>query len=538
MKIFKCLSLSFVILTAIIAFPVYGDVTLHALFSDHMVLQCDLEVPVWGRAEAGEKVTVEFAGQSISAVADAKGFWMARLKPMDASSESREMTVSGKNKVIIKDVLVGEVWLASGQSNMFWPVLKCLNGQKEVADASHPGMRLFQVPSAAAGEPRTEVAGRWAVCSPESVGDFSAVAYYFGRHLHKELKVPVGLVHASIRGTSAEVWMSQRALEKAGSLTKVLGNWKAQLAGWNLPLYPDPQKNAYESWQKSLKGLADYTQRWAELKKKGEKDPLKAMSREYLAEFEQHQKIDRTFKQKLPSGFFNGMIHPLIPYGIRGAIWYQGEANVDRAKSYRDLLCIMIGDCRKYWDQGDFTFLVVGLANYLARAEQPGDSDWARLREAQFGVQNAITNAGFANTIDLGEEKNVHYKNKQDVGLRLALVALARTYGQKLEYSGPVFKSMEKTKEGLKINFDHAAGGLVTSDGGSPKGFAVAGEDKNWHWAKAGITNDSVILTCDSVKDPMAARYAWADNPEVNLYNREKLPAVPFRTDSWPREKE
>jgi sialate O-acetylesterase len=518
-----------------LAGPAFADVKLHALFSDHMVLQCDMEVPVWGRAEPGEKVTVEFAGQNISAVADAKGQWIARLTPLAASSESRDMTVSGKNKIVLRDVLVGEVWLASGQSNMFWPVLRALNGQKEAAEANYPLMRLFQVPSAASSEPRAEVATQWAVCSPESARDFSAVAFYFGRHLHKELKVPVGLVHASIRGTSAEVWMSQRSLEAAGSLAPVLSEWKAEVAKWNMPLYPDPQKKAYEYWQASLKGLADYMRRWTELKKKGEKNPQDAMPKEFLVEYEQHQKIDRIFKKILPSGFFNGMIYPLIPYGIRGAIWYQGEANVDRANSYRDLLCIMIGDWRKYWGQGEFPFLVVGLANYLARADQPGDSGWARLREAQYGVQNSITNAGFANTIDLGEEKNVHYKNKQDVGLRLALVALAKTYGRQVEFSGPVFSSMEKTKEGLMINFKHAAG-LNTAGGGAPGGFAVAGDDKKWHWAKANITNNSVLLTCDSVKEPVAARYAWADNPEVNLYNGAKLPAVPFRTDDWPRD--
>jgi sialate O-acetylesterase len=513
---------------------VHADVRLSALFSDHMVLQCDREVPVWGWAEPGEKMTVTFAGQTVASVAGADGRWRVVLQAMKPSFESRPLQVAGRTTVVINDVLVGEVWLASGQSNMFWPVGRARDGQKEAAAAQYPGLRLFQVPSVADGRPRSELSGQWAVCSPASVAGFSAVAYYFGRQLHKALNVPVGLVHASIRGSVAEAWMSRAALDSVAASTPIDREWKDCQSSWKLPLYPDPGRHVHAYWEASLKGLADYMVRWSALTKQGHKNAREAMSKEYLAEVEQHQAIDRTFKHSVPSVFYNGMIHPLAPYALRGMIWYQGESNVPRAEGYRAVLAALIRDWRTLWGRDDLPFLVVGLANYTPRLDQPGDSDWARLREAQVQVQQSLTHVGLATTIDIGEAANIHAKNKQEVGGRLARIALAGTYGQKLEYCGPVFQSMEKTPHGLALRFSHAEGGLAAGEAGPVKGFAVAGADRTWHWAEATLTNEIVTLTCAEVKEPVAVRYAWANNPEANLCNKDQLPAVPFRTDDWP----
>ncbi len=498
------------VLLLVNAGAVFADVKLPAVISDNMVLQRGMEVPIWGWAEPGEKIEVRFGFYSYGwrTTTDKDGKWMVKIGPLRTGGPF-EMFIKGNNTITLKNIMVGEVWVCSGQSNMQWPVKQSANAEQEIAAADYPNIRLFTVERKVAEQPQSDCVGDWQLCSPQTVAGFSAVAYYFGRELHEELDVPVGLIHTSWGGTPAEAWTRREVLEKEADAAPILERYSDVVAK-----YPQA-KREYEKkmneWEKAV----------AEARAEGKEPPRKP--RVPIGPVHPHS----------PAGLYNAMIAPLIPYGIQGAIWYQGESNAGRAYQYRKLFPAMIKNWRNDWGQGDFCFLFVQLANFMAVNPEPAESAWAELREAQL-MTLSLPNTGMAVIIDIGEANNIHPKNKQDVGKRLALWALAGSYGKKLEYCGPIYKSMRVEGNKIILHFDHVGGGLV-ADGGEPlKGFAIAGADRKFVWADAKIDGDTVVVGSDKVSEPAAVRYAWANNPVCNLYNKEGLPASPFRTDDRP----
>ena len=482
-----------------------AEVAVGPFFGDHMMLQRGMKAPVWGAADAGEQVSVEIAGRSAEAVACADGTWQVALKKMDAGGPYVLTIAGASNRIEIQDVLVGEVWICSGQSNMQWTVQNSNNAEEEIAGASFPKMRLFSVPRMVAGEPQETCGGEWAVCSPETVPGFSAAGYFFGRMLHQELDVPVGVIHSSWGGTPAEAWTSMPTLEADSTFASIVERYKKAEAN-----YPE----AMAKYEQAVKD-------WEQAKAEG-KDPGRHPS-EPFGPTHPHR----------PAGLYNAMLCPVAPYALRGAIWYQGESNAARAKEYETLFPAMIQDWRELWGQGPFPFYFVQLANFRARTEEPQpDSDWAFLRDAQRKTLS-LKNTGMAVIIDIGEADNIHPRNKQDVGKRLALNALAKTYGKDVEYSGPSYTKMRIKGDEVCLAFKHVGGGLVAQGGAALKGFIIAGADKTFVWADARLEGDRVIVRSDDVPEPAAVRYAWADNPECNLYNAAGLPASPFRTDDW-----
>ncbi len=443
-------------------------------------------MPIWGWADDGEQVTVAFRGETVKTKAKG-GNWMLKLGKLRAGGPDT-LTVAGKNTVEIKNVLVGEVWICSGQSNMEWPLSRSFESSPDIAASANPMLRLFLVPKLKADAPVNDVKGNWKEAGPESTPTFSAVAYYFARDLQNALKVPVGLIGTYWGGSPAEVWMSQ----------SVLADDKE---------YKRDILDAYEASMKKIEASG----------KKPQRAPWK------------------------PTELYNGMIAPLIPYAIKGAIWYQGESNAGRAWQYRRLFADMIRNWRHDWGQGDFTFLEVQLAPYDKSkkrpleiiTEKPVDSDWAELREAQLLATRKLPNVGMAVITDVGEKDDIHPTKKVPVGGRLALAARGIAYHEDTEYSGPVYKKMKVKGGQAVLSFEHTDSGLEAK-GGPLTGFAICGEDRNFVWADARIEGDRLIVSSPSVPKPVAVRYGWADYPVVNLFNKAGLPATPFRTDDFP----
>ncbi|MBM3239904.1 sialate O-acetylesterase [Candidatus Poribacteria bacterium] len=485
-----------------------ADVKLPAMISDNMVLQQGMEIPIWGIAEPGEQVTVTLGEQKANATADSEGRWIIKLEPLDAGGPY-EITVAGKNTIILYNVLVGEVWVCAGQSNMQWPVNMAANAEQEIAGSNYPTVRFFTVKRTVSDEPQEDTEGSWVACSPETVKSFSAVGYFFGRYLRKELGIPVGLIHSSWGGTPAEAWTSRSTLESEPEFKPILDRWEQILAN-----YPQEQ----EKYQKLL---AQWEQEVENARKEGKPEPNKPQP---------PIGPDHPYR---PAGLYNGMIAPLIPYAIKGAIWYQGESNAVRAYQYRKLFPAMIHNWRHSWGQGDFPFLFVQLANFNAPKFQWTEGAWPELREAQL-MTLALPKTAMAVTIDIGETDDIHPKNKQDVGHRLGLAALAIAYDHDVVYSGPIYESMAVENDKVRLRFRHIDGGLMTKNGEQLIGFAIAGANPKFVWAEAKIDRDTVVVWSDQVPQPMAVRYAWADNPVCNLYNKAGLPASPFRTDDWP----
>jgi sialate O-acetylesterase len=483
-----------------------AEVKLPAVLGDNAVLQADLPVPVWGTAAPDEKVTVTVAGQSKSTTAGAEGRWMVKLDALKAGGPL-EMTVAGTNTITLKNLLVGEVWVGSGQSNMEFSLKGAANATEAIAAANYPKIRLFTVQKKTSHQPLTDCTGKWVECSPATVPGFSAVAYFFGLELHQQLAVPVGLIHTSWGGTPAEAWTSQEALLGEPEFKDVFTAWDKRMA--DLPKAKAKFEQDLQAWQKAA----------AEAKAAGKPEPRKPRG------------PDGEESPNRPATLRNGMLTPLIPYAIRGAIWYQGESNAGQPMKYRTLLPLMINDWRSAWGEGDFPFYIVQLANFMARRPEPVESSWAGLREAQYLTTVKVKNTGLATIIDIGMADNIHPTDKLDVGHRLALNALALTYGKAIEYSGPVFKEMKVDGAKAVLSFTHLGGGLAAKGGGKLTGFAIAGEDKHFVWGDAAIEGDTVVVTSAQVAKPLAVRYAWADNPECNLVNKADLPAVPFRTD-------
>jgi sialate O-acetylesterase len=623
-----------------------GDLWLPAIFSDNMVLQREMNVPVWGKAKPGTTVTIEIAGMKVQTIAGIDGKWLLHLPSMPAGGPY-EMKVLGEESISYKNVMFGDVWIASGQSNMNFALSGAKNAKQEIAEANYPNIRLFTVPNTLANNPKTEVPGKnWSVCDPSTVKDFSAVAYFFGRKLFLDKNVPIGLIHTSWGGTPAESWVSQEMVSILPEYKKMLEDFKSKKLEESF--YVQNIKNDDEKWRianTSFVGLAkkvqqpqfndqgwksmfvpksidesvigpyegiiwfrktielpasfkgkdliiklggidhmDYTyfngveighSAWTtdwirtykvpkELVKKGKNvivvrdadlwskgglngpaDSMyinttteKTASAVSLAgDWKYNNELEPVVPKtigvnNIPSLIYNAMIAPLIPYGIKGAIWYQGEANAWKAYQYRILLPMMITDWRTRWGEGNFPFFIVQLTNFMKPQIAPEESDWAELREAQSMTTN-YPNVGMACILDLGDAVNIHPTNKQDVGYRLGLSAEKIAYGDNLVYTGPTYQSMKIEGQQIRLKFTNTGSGIITR-GDKVKGFTIAGSDKKFYWADAKIEGDEIIVSSDKVKEPFAVRYAWANNPIFNVYNKEGLPALPFRTDTWP----
>ena len=625
-----------------------ADATLPGLFSDHMVLQQGREISVWGWATPGEKITVTLAGESRQTAADGSGNWKVMLPPLTAGGPFL-LQVRGTKTVLLKDIMIGEVWVFSGQSNMTFALSGTEGAATQIPAANHPEIRLFTVPEQSTLTPQQNVTARWELCTPDTARKFSAVAYFFGRALYQQLHVPIGLIHSSWPGTDGESWTPAESLRSSPQLASILQTWNGAstpekhlaadplefdlqfddfkllpaesvllprvfsdfndgeshntmggLWTYDWPSAPgsefdllhpgrdgsgyaahvsgqlavpdvgllnssfSPDGSAadlspysgitfyyrgdgyfrYRSRQPSIFDYDDYrsplvhaTADWQQatilfkdLRQDGWGIP-EAFTPQSLSSFA--LEILRGPDAPLaPSSLFNGMIAPLIPYAIRGAVWYQGESNAMRGYQYRALLPALIQGWRQAWNEGDFAFLIAQLPNLGRREDKPGESAWAELREAQF-MALRVPNTGLAVTIDLGDVVNLHPPRKAEVGQRLALWALGTTYHKDIVYSGPLYDSMQIDRNRIRIHFTHVGSGLEARDGGELREFAVAGSDRIFHWARAIIDGDSVVVSSPEVSSPVAVRYGWAGNPDCNLYNREGLPASPFRTDDW-----
>lgn len=468
------------------------------IFSDHMVLQRDQENKVWGRAEPGEKVTVKIQDQSQKATADDAGNWHVMLAALPAGGPHEILIHSDSNEISIQDVLVGEVWICSGQSNMQWSVSNVNDADLVIAAANYPQIRMINFPNVGSQQPIwTHDKANWMPCSPNSVEWFSAVGYFFGRQLHQTLDVPIGLVNNAWGGSAADAWIDRELLAKDSRYEKTLAGWKTK-----------------ES-------------RFAEL---SEKTDLSDQERGELKELTKLMK-----GQHRPANIYNGVLLSHMGYGIKGAIWYQGETNAGRAYQYRDLFPMLIQNWRDKWQQGKFPFYWVQLADFGQEKPQPSESGWAELREAQTMTMDRLPNTGEAVIIDVGEGKDIHPRNKLIVGQRLARWALANEYGVDIAYQSPRFESMSVEEGKAILSFKHVHQGWRPFDVQKPIGFAIAGEDKKFVWADAEILEDNrIAVSSDKVSEPVAVRYAWADNPRCNMYDQVGLPLTPFRTDEWP----
>ncbi len=484
-----------------------ADVRLPAIFSDHAVLLSGAPVPVWGWADAGEKVEVSFAGQTKTATPDAHGKWMVKLDALKADAKPQELSVKGKNSLSVKDVLVGEVWLGSGQSNMAMTVNRAKDFEKEQAASNVPEMRMFTVISGASTKAEDDCQGVWLVCKPEKVGVFSAALFFCGREIHKALGVPVGMINSSVGGTPIESWISPEAQAASPELKGFFETTKKGDASFD----PEAAK------AKHGKDLAKWNEDVKTAKAAGKPAPIAPKDPVAL-----HARKGNV------GGLFNGKIAPLIPYAVRGMLWYQGEANTrdDKAGFYQHQLALLVTDWRKRWGS-EIPFAWVQLPNFT----RAGDG-WPIVREAMLKTL-ALPKTGMAIAIDIGEQKNIHPANKQEVGRRLSLWALGEVYGKKVaSTSGPLPAGHEVRGSEVVLKFSHTDGGLAAKDG-ELKGFVVAGEDKQWKPAKARIEGGNVIVSSAEVAKPVAVRYAWQDWPECNLVNGAGLPASPFRTDDW-----
>ena len=451
--------------------PLPAEVELPSIIGNHMVVQRGQEVPIWGWDEPGTKVTVTLGDATATATADQSGKWLVRLPAMKAGGP-HTLKVSGSSTVEAKDVLVGEVWLCSGQSNMEWPVSRSQNAEQEIAEGNHPQIRHIKIPHTPTEEPQDRVpSDGWKPASPKTVGDFTAVGYFFARHLQDELDVPIGLIGSNWGGTRIEPWTPPEGFKQVPALKDLAGN---------LEKFPEKTK-------------------------------------------------DGKVNHQSPLALYNGMIHPLVPYAIRGALWYQGESNNGEGMLYHEKMKALVSGWREVWDQPDLPFLYVQLAPFHYGNRKP--TDLPGIWEAQTATLK-VPNTGMAVTVDISNVKDIHPTNKQDVGKRLALWALARVYGHEdLVYSGPLYRGMKVEKDAIRIEFDHTGSGLASRDGEPLTWFSIAGENGEFVEAEAEIDGETVVVRAEGVEKPVAVRFGWDQDAEPNLSNKEGLPASPFRTD-------
>lgn len=507
-------------LLSLIALPAVlsanGDVRLPRCFGSNMVLQRDRVLPIWGWAEPGADVVVQLGENKATAKADAAGRWSVKLPPMPAGGP-HVMKVTAKKTTELNNILIGEVWICSGQSNMQWGIKAAANARKEIAAADYPKIRLFSVKCRTSGMPLDDLADAtgWAECTPDTIvshgsydGGFSAVAYFFGRELHKELDVPIGLINTSWGGTRIEPWTPPEGFRAVPELKDIV----------------NAIDNAGPAWAEAKRRTLDAIEAWLPAARKafeeGKEIPPAPV-------WPPAHPLDNNTQ---PTGIYNAMIRPLIPYAIRGAIWYQGESNHADGMAYLAKMKALIGGWRSLWDQGEFPFYYVQLAPFDKLYEA---DELPRIWEAQTAAMQ-IPHTGMVVTTDIGDCRDIHPKNKQDVGKRLARWALARDYGRSnMVYSGPLYKSMEKDGSRIRIRFEHVGSGLASRDGKPLTWFTIAGEDKAFVPAEATIDGDVVVVSSDKVANPVAVRFAWDNIAEPNLMNKEGLPANSFRTDSW-----
>ncbi len=482
-----------------------ADISVPSIFGSQMVFQRDQENPVWGWADPGESVRIRINNQTIRTKADKQGNWKVNLKALPVGGPYT-LEIAGKNKLVFEDVLCGEVWLCSGQSNMQWSISQVMDGDLEILSANNPNIRLITVPQVGTQEPQRDFEGTWEKCTPESVKSFSAVGYMFGRQLHQTLGIPVGLIDNAWGGSACEAWIRKDLLQKDPMYAGLMEKWTQTAASYD-------HEAAVAKYEEKL-------EKWTQGGKKGARprpprNPLVGQHR--------------------PANLYNGVLKPITGYGIKGAIWYQGESNSSRAYQYRELFPLMIQSWRNEWDQGDFPFYFVQLADFRPEQDQPGESTWAELREAQTLTLSKLSNTGQAVIIDLGEGRDIHPRKKQRVATRLARWALAKDYGYDVMYQGPTYSSHSVEGNKIVVKFDMMGGQLYTFDKDEVVGFAIAGDDRNFVWAKAKIVGkDTVEVWSDEIVNPVSVRYAWADNPVCNLTNKKDLPVTPFRTDDWP----
>jgi len=493
-----------------------ADIKLPALISSGMVLQQGVKVALWGLADPGEQVTVTLGTHQVKGVGDSHGEWSAKLGPLAAGGPFA-VTLAGKNTITLRDVLVGEVWVCSGQSNMAMTVgptrppyfTGVTNYQEELRTANYPMLRLFTVEKAVARKTQSDVKGCWVSARTETVNDFSAVGYFFGRQLLQTLNVPVGMINSSLGSTTAEVWMSRASLESDPEFKSILEGEKTVLAPY--PKVFQQFERQFEQWKRDSEN-AESEGRPVPSAPKIPEDPRQSQNR--------------------PAALYNAMISPLTSFAIKGVVWYQGESNSDRPAQYRKLFPALIRDWRRAWGQGDFPFLFVQLASWGIQYFQ---LNFPALREAQTAAL-ALPNTGMAVTTDIGDGTDGHPKNKQDVGYRLALAAQAIAYSRDVVYTGPIYDSMTTEGETIRLRFREAGDGLTGKNWppGYRSGFEIAGEDRKFVEAEAKIEGETVLVRSDRILHPVAVRYNWKDNPWHHLYNRAGLPAAPFRTDEWP----
>ncbi|MGJ8692298.1 MAG: sialate O-acetylesterase [Thalassotalea sp.] len=491
------------VLTLIPITSVYAQVTLPNIFNDNMVLQQNLNNSVWGKAEQGEKITVTIANQSHTTHANSNGDWRLKLKPLKAGGPYK-LEVAGDNTISYNNVLVGEVWLCSGQSNMGWRVSGSNHAKLEMASANYPELRLITIPRVGIDKPQFNVDAKWLATTPDSVGDFSATCYFYGRRLHQTLGVPVGLINTAWGGSPVESFIARDKLEQDPQFDKMLANWDQQAASF--------------TEEKLARDIADY-EAWI---KKGKPGKKRFLPQNVLT------------GKKRPANIFNGMINPIIGYGIKGAIWCQGESNLGRAAQYRALFPLLINSWRAQWKQGDFPFYWVQLADFNNEVLSPSkNSNWALLREAQT-MTLALPNTGEAIVYDLGEAKDIHPRNKQEAANRLVRHPLVKDYGYDMNADSPRYDAIEFNGNKVIITFKNVGTKLYAFDTDTIVGFAIAGIDKKFINAQAKIiSKNKIAVSAKEITMPVAIRYGWEDNPIVNLYDKSGLPVTPFRSDAW-----
>jgi sialate O-acetylesterase len=490
--------------------PARADVVPAPLFTDNAVLQREKPVPVWGRADAGEKVSVTFAGSTVATTADAAGRWRVDLPAQRASATPADLVIKGNNAITLANVLVGEVWLASGQSNMEMAVKTTHDAALDVSASTNPLIRHIKIKRTVTETPAATVVidkAAWQSAGPGTTGDFTAAGYYFALDVYNRLRVPVGIIHSSWGGSAIEPWLSASGFQTVPDVSaKVQARWARLVAEF------PPKKAVFDAevavWLK-------------------ERDAAKTAGRPFNLSWPREPQGPGT--RDTPSGLYNAMIHPLTPYALRGVLWYQGEANVGRADEYAALFPALVADWRARFAQNDLAFHWVQLANYAGG--DPQGTAWAFLREAQTRTLS-VPATGQAVIMDIGNVNDIHPRNKKDVGRRLARLALNRTYGVPLPDSGPVFAGAERDGAGFRVSFTEIHGGLVCpfSELG---GFELAGSDKIFRPAQARIAGDAVVVTSAEIPGPAAVRYAWRNAPVAGLFNQEGLPAAPFRSDTW-----
>jgi sialate O-acetylesterase len=490
-----------------------AELKLPSVIGDHMVLQQKQTNPIWGWDTPGTKVSVTFAGKTYASEADKDGKWTVKLDPQVANAKPQVMNIKGTNAKDVQDILIGEVWMCSGQSNMGFTVAGDWKGDLEALASKHPNLRLFALPMVGTQELKTDIDAKWELSNADTARPFSAVGFFFGRYLHEVLGVPVGLIDNAWGGSSAEAWVRRSTIESDPRFKDTMERWK------------NTEKAGYDP----VKAKADYDAAMVKWKEKATAEKAAGKPVSQAPRLQQNPLTG----QHRPGNIFAGMMYPTLGYGIKGVIWYQGESNAGRAWEYRDLFPFMITEWRKEWKQGDFSFYWVQLADFKAYQDKPGDSDWAELREAQT-LSQKLPNTGQCIITDLGEANDIHPKNKYDVAARLVRWALAKDYGIKIAYRSPEMKSHAIKDNKVTVTVDCFGSGLRTLDVADVKGFAICGEDKKWVWAQAKIVgNDKVEVWSDAVAAPKAVRFAWSDNPVHNLISKEGLPVTPFRTDDF-----